>query len=473
MKSRNILIVTALVLALVLVGLVLFVILQEKLQPSQPTVPTTQTAAPTTQTTAPTTAPITPPATQPPETTVPPETEPVKPEGLMAMGTIHITTGGWVSEVYSDATVRAEAEFGSVEEQPAQIRIRGYSSTWAKKKAYNIKFTEKVDLFGMGEGKKWCLIANAYDKTLIRNSISLELAEKLRLDFVSSAQLCKVYMDGVYLGVYTAMEPADEGKNRVNIDLDAGDFLLERSRLREEAGVTYFTTNGGLRFEMRDPESPDAVQLAAITELVNQAEAAVQTRDHKVYREYIDVPSFVDYYIFHELIKDIDFAQYSTRYYMKDGVLYAGPPWDLDLTMGNVSQKSGEWKYWNYNNQDESTDQSGDSTRAFWAQKDFYMWLCHDEWFQNAVRQRWEELHPVIDNLVIDNALGQNRLDVYVQTYQADLETNFKEAGWSLGWPAGRLENQAPSKSYTGNVEILRDWLQRRIAWLDSQWLAG
>jgi len=471
MKSRNILTVIAFALALVLVGLVLFVIWNENRRSPQPVEPATQTAVPTTQMTVPTTVPTTASATQPLETTAPPETEPVKPEGLMAMGTLYITTGGWVSEDYSDATVRAEAEFGSVEEQPAQIRIRGYSSTWAKKKAYNIKFTEKVDLFGMGAGKKWCLIANAYDKTLLRNSIGLELAEKLRLDFVSSTQLCKVYMDGVYLGVYTAMEPVDEGKNRVDIDLSAGDFLLERSRLREEAGVTYITTNGGLRFEMRDPETPDAVQLAAITELVNQAEAAVQTRDHKVYRGYIDVASFVDYYIFHELIKDIDFAQYSTRYYMKDGVLYAGPPWDLDLTMGNVSKKSGEWKYWNYHNQDESTDQSGDSTRAFWAQKDFYMWLCQDPWFQNAVRERWKELHPVIDNLAVDNELGQNRLDVYVQTYQADLETNFTEAGWSLGWPAGRLENQSPSKTYAGNVEILRDWLQRRIAWLDSQWL--
>ena len=477
MKKRNALVPVILILALILVGLLVFLILRENREENSPTVPTTettvlttQTTAPTTQTTAPTTVPTQPPTTVPP-TTVPPETEPTKPEGLMAMGTIHITTGGWVSQTYSDATVRAEAEFGSVEEQPAQIRIRGYSSTWTKKKAYNIKFTEKVDLFGMGEGKKWCLIANAYDKTLLRNSIGMEFAEKLRLNYVSSTQLCKVYMDGTYIGVYTAMEPADEGRNRVNIDLDAGDFLLERNKNRKEAGVYYIATNGGLRFELRDPETPDGVQYGAITELVNQAEAAIQTLDHKLYREYIDIPSFVDFYVFQELFKDIDFGQYSTRYYMQDGILYAGPPWDMDLTMGNVSKRSGEWKYWDYNNQSESTDQSGDSARGFWAKKDFYMWLCQDEWFMRVVRERWREIRPLAENLVKDTKLGQNRLDVYVQTYLEDMKTNYTEAKWPLGWPAGRLENQSPAKTYEGNVEILRDWLQRRMDWLDSQWL--
>jgi len=474
MKKQNTLIPVIVILALILVGLVLFVIFRDSQQLPQPTEttvpatqstapPTTQTVPPTTQTQLPSTVPTQPPTTQP--------TEPKKPEGLMAVGTIYITTGGWVSAEYSDAMVRAEAEYGSVEEQPAQIRIRGYSSTWTKKKAYNIKFTEKVDLFGMGEGKKWCLIANAYDKTLLRNSIGMEYAESLRLNYVSSTQLCKVYMDGTYMGIYTAMEPADEGKNRVNIDLSAGDFLLERNRNRTEAGVYYITTNAGLRFELRDPETPDEVQYGAITELVNQAEAAVQTLDHKLYREYIHVPSFVDFYIFQELFKDIDFGQYSTRYYMQDGILYAGPPWDLDLTMGNVSKRSKEWKYWDYNNQSESTDQSGDSARGFWAQKDFYMWLCQDPWFQRAIRDRWRELRPLTENLVADNALGRNRLDVYCQTYLEDLKTNYTEAKWPLGWPAGNLENQSPAKTYEGNVEVLRDWLRRRADWLDSQWV--
>lgn len=467
--KRNIFLTLAILLVM---GVVLPMLFFGRLPAQQPSTEpnTTQetTAAPTT-TVPPTTVP---PTTVPP-TTVPPNTEPpaTEPEAaLPAMGQIYITASA-ITDTYTEAVARAVWENGEIAEQPITIRIRGYSSTWVSKKSYNIKFSEKICLFGMDAGKKWCLISNAYDKTLLRNAMAMEYAQKLNLNFVSSARFCKVYLNGKYIGVYLAMEPVSEGKSRVNIDLSAGDFLIERCRLREEAGVTYLTTKNGFRFEMNEPETPEPAALEAITEYLNQVEDAIRTQDHSIYEEYIDVASFVDFYIFHELFKDIDFAQYSTRYYRKDGILYAGPPWDLDLSMGNVSQKSAEWKYWNYNNQDESTDQSGDSTRGYWAQKDFYMWLWQDSWFRQQVLDRWAELRPVIENLYCENELGQSRLDAYIAAYQPDCESNYTEAKWPLGWPSGRLENQEPEKTWLGNVELLRSWLSRRAQWLDEQWL--
>ena len=470
--KRNTLWILVAVLVLILLALLAVAFLGQDEQEqtptstptSTPTVPTTQTEPTAIQTAPPTTQPTTAPTTVP---TTAPEEEDV----LMPMGQLYITIGTDITETYQEATASAQWEGGSLEEQPITVRIRGYSSTWTKKKAYNIKFTEKVGLFQMDAGKKWCLISNAYDKTLLRNAIAMEYAETLGLSYVSSARFCKVYVNGTYIGVYLAMEPVSEGKDRVDIDLSVGDFLIERSRKREEDGVTYLTTNGGLRFEMNEPETPEPAALTAILEKLNGAEAAVQTLDHTVYEEFIDVESFVNFYLFHELFKDIDFAQYSTRYYMKDDVLYAGPPWDLDLSMGNVNANSQEWKYWNYHNQDESTDMSGDSTRAFWAQKDFYMWLWQDSWFRQQVVDRWAEVRGLTENLYAENELGISRLDAYAQVYQQDFETNYTEAGWPLGWAAGNLENKRPAKTWEGNLEILRDWLQRRAAWLDSVWL--
>ena len=460
---RNALLILAIAMAVVL-ALLLVVAFTEK-APAQ-TPPSTQgtTTVPSATTVPPTTT--VPPAT----TTAPPTTAPEEEAALPAMGQIYITAAQ-VTDTYSEATARVVWETGEIEEQSVTIRIRGFSSTWVAKKAYNIKFAQKVGLFDMDAGKKWCLISNAYDKSLLRNAVAMEYAGELNLSYVSSARLCKVYLNGAYLGVYLAMEPVSEGKDRVDIDLSAGDFLIERSRLREEEGVTYLTTDAGLRFEMNEPETPEPEALAAILEKLNAAEAAVRTLDHTVYAEYIDTASFVDFYIFHELFKDIDFAQYSTRYYMKDDILYAGPPWDLDLSMGNVSQKSAEWKYWNYNNQDESTDQSGDSTKAYWAQKDFYMWLWQDGWFRQQVMDRWAELRSVTENLYAENALGTSRLDAYIAAYQTDCESNFTEAGWPVSRPAGNLDDRYPADTWLGNVEKLRDWLKRRAAWLDSQWL--
>ena len=470
---RNLLLTLAVVLTLVLAVLLSVVLFSGKTQlppATQPstTLPSTTAPPPSTQGT---TVPVTQPTTVP--TTVPSTTVPEEEAGLPEMGQLYITTAGNVTDTYADATARALWEDGQVEEQAITIRIRGYSSTWVNKKSYNIKFTQKVGLFDMDAGKKWCLISNAYDKTLLRNAIAMEFAEKLNLNFVSSARFCKVYLNGTYLGIYLAMEPVSEGVDRVDIDLSAGDFLIERCRLREEEGVTYLTTNFGFRFEMNEPEAPEEATLTAILEKLNRAEDAVRTLDHTVYQEYIDVASFVDFYIFHELFKDIDFSQYSTRYYMKEDILYAGPPWDLDLSMGNVNQEASEWKYWNYNNQDESTDQSGDSTRAYWAQKDFYMWLWMDEWFRQQVLDRWAELHGLVENLYGENELGISRLDDYIRAYQKDCESNYTEARWPLSRPAGNLDDRYPAATWLGNVEILRDWLQRRVAWLDSQWLAS
>ena len=463
---RTVLLILIVVMAVVL-ALLLAALLTGKIPTQTP--PTTQ-AATTQPSTSVTPTTTTPPTTIPPATTPPTTTPAEEADALPVMGEIFINAAA-VTDTYTEATARAVWENGELEEQAITIRIRGYSSTWVSKKAYNIKFAQKVSLFDMDAGKKWCLISNAYDKTLLRNAIAMEYARKLNLSFVSSARFCKVYLNGVYLGVYLAMEPVSEGKDRVDIDLSAGDFLIERSRLREEEDVTYLTTNGGFRFEMNEPETPEPAALAAVLEKLNAVENAIRTLDHKVYEEYIDVASFVDFYILHELFKDIDFAQYSTRYYMKDDVLYAGPPWDFDLSMGNVSQKSAEWKYWNYNNQDESTDQSGDSTRGYWAQKDFYMWLWSDEWFRQQVVGRWAELRGVTENLYGENDLGISRLDAYISAYQPEMERNYAEAGWPLSKPAGNLDDRYPEKTWVGNVEKLRDWLTRRSAWLDSQWI--
>ena len=461
---RTVLLILAVAMAMVL-ALLLVVAFTGEAPVEMP--PSTQgtTTQPTT-----TATPTTEPTTQPP-TTAPPTTAPAELDGLPAMGQIYINTAAAVTDTYADATARAVWETGEIQEQPITIRIRGYSSQWLNKKAYNIKFTEKVSLFDMDAGKKWCLISNAYDKTLLRNAIALEYAAKLNLSYVSSVRFCQVYLNGAYLGVYLAVEPVDEGKKRVDIDLSAGDFLIERNRKREEKGVTYLATDAGFRFEMNEPETPEPAALTAILEKLNAVEAAVRTLDHTVYETYIDVESFVDFYILHELFKDIDFAQYSTRYYRKDDILYAGPPWDFDLSMGNVSQKSGEWKYWNYNNQDESTDQSGDSTRAYWAQKDFYMWLWQDGWFRQQVMDRWAELRGVTENLYAENDQGISRLDAYIAAYQPQMESNYTEAGWPLNKPAGNLDDRYPAKTWLGNVEKLRDWLSRRSAWLDSQWI--
>lgn len=433
-----------------------------------PEVPTVGTTAPPTQTSNPPTEPPTDPTTEPTE----PEPEPE----LGAMGILSITTQGTVTDEYSEALVSAQWDGGEIEEQTVRIRHRGVSSQLAPKKSYNIKFSEKVSLFGMDSGKKWSLLADYFDKSLLRVMVGFDLAAGMEIPYASQVRLCKVYLDGQYMGIYMAIEPVDAKKGRVEIDTDAGDFILERNVFREDEGVIYIKTNGGLRFEMSDPDEMPDEQVQANLALLNQIEQAIQTLDHTVYEQYIDVSSFVDFYIFHELIKDIDFGRFSTRYYVTGGILHAGPPWDVDYSMGNVSSQHWEAVYQRYNNVGSYGDGSGDSTRGLWANtKDFYQWLCQDEWFLEQVYARWQELQPVIENLYCTNELGTSRIDLYLQYYGDDLESNYTSdgAGWPVDDPFSEQEWQSPAADYRGNVELLRDWLARRTDWLNSQWLSA
>ena len=70
-----------------------------------------------------------------------------------------------------------------------------------------IKFDKKVSLFGMDSGKKWSLLGNHFDKSLLRIVVGFDLAAAMEIPYASQVRLCKVFLDGRYMGIYTAIEP--------------------------------------------------------------------------------------------------------------------------------------------------------------------------------------------------------------------------------------------------------------------------
>ena len=72
--------------------------------------------------------------------------------------------------------VNAEGDkYKAVTDTAAEISLRGNSTSGAEKAPYNIRFSERVSLLGMDRGRKWSLLANLYDKTLMRNYIAYYL----------------------------------------------------------------------------------------------------------------------------------------------------------------------------------------------------------------------------------------------------------------------------------------------------------
>lgn len=396
---------------------------------------------------------------------------------------------------------------------PVEIKLRGNSTREVDKKAYTIKFEEDESLLGMAPGRKWALVSNPFDKSLLRPAVGLAYAKALGIEYTSDFRLCKVWLNDDYMGVYTAMEPVEAGEGRVEISVTDGesgdaavagdeeqcDFLLERNLGRYEDDKIYIDSSLGMRFEFNEPEEPSEAQMEQCYEMLAAAEEAICSGEYEQYAALIDVDSFVNYYIFQEMIKDVDFAEYSTRYYFEDGILHAGPPWDLDLTIGNVSTEKEEFKFASYNNVDgagdavyqvlsgaeaygsDSGNLSGDeqsgagSVTAFggsayglWAAYgDYYYWLCRDPWFMELVQQRWLAVREITENLAEDNELGENLIDRYLAAYEEDLSGNFQ--CWSVSEPAHMSEWQEPADTYAENVEMLRMWLIKRASYLDSQ----
>ncbi len=184
---------------------------------------------------------------------------------------------------YVGANIKIEDVDGSVLEDKASFKVRGNSTALAEKKPFTFKFSKKKDVLGMGKGKKWALLANCFDPTLMRNYIAFDIAHELGIDYTSNQKYVELWVDGVFKGCYTLMEPVQQGKDRVDIDIESNngmkDFLIEYEYNREEEGVTYIKSNG-YRFALSEPEEPTAEQLEYIQEKVDIMTAAMVSKNY-------------------------------------------------------------------------------------------------------------------------------------------------------------------------------------------------
>ena len=250
-----------------------------------------------------------------------------------------------------------------------QIKGRG-NTTWDyEKKPYNIKLTEKADLFGMGESKDWCLLANYRDNSYVRNAMVFDYALAMDVPNTTDTQSFDLYINGEYQGLYQMTEKMEVGENRLEVpdiealneeanpeaDLDEfpafdhgnakgvmlpntpderSGFLLELDfpeRWAEEASG--FVTTAGQHVVVKSPEYASEEQVEYVRGLVQTFEDRLMAGDES-YLDCIDLTSWAQLYLIEEIFEDVDCGLSSIYFYVLDGKLYAGPLWDFDLTMG-------------------------------------------------------------------------------------------------------------------------------------------
>lgn len=365
---------------------------------------------------------------------------------------------------------KIDGEYDTVEAE-VNLRIRGNSTANTAKNPYNIKFDKKTKLLGMDGTKKWVLLANLFDKTLIRNKLAMDFTAEVGITPALNSCFVEVYLDGEYKGNYTLCNPVSDGI--VGIDEDDGELLLERNGYYnlDLAGVNYnYTPVTGIRFVPVAPEKGEETeeQKELIRNVLAEAENAVISGDRERIEGILNLESFVNMYICEELMKDVDINYGSTYFYYKNDRLYSGPMWDMDLSMGNVSVAEGylEDKYAAYTNMVINGVKFGDgevddSTSGVWAQVDFYEPLMKCDWFVSLVRERYIELIPLIENLYADGG----KIDEYIEEYGESFLRNYSEGRYSMRGKYMSCEYDTPYPTYEENVEMLREWLRKRDAW--------
>ena len=370
-------------------------------------------------------------------------------------------------EVYIEGDYKIQDLDSSIlHEGSLEIKGRGNATWEMPKKPYRIKLTQKAALMGMPENKHWALLANYADKTLMRNDIAFQLSSMLGMEYTPRSVFVELYLNGSYRGVYQLTEHIRIDKNRVNIpelkvtdtsaDTISGGYLIEVDARRGE-DFCFDSTRTSMVFCLSNPETlleeGWEQQRAYIVNYINQTEEAIFGENFKDpgagYAAYLDVDSAVNFYLINELLKNIDGVLLLSTYLYKkrDGKLTFGPIWDFDLSTGNAKIY--------LSNLTVRYPEGWYSRSAPWFTRMF-----EDPVFEQKVKTRWKQMKTegMFDTLFlhIDDQAA----------YLKDAQINDIHK-----WPVSASDalEYGYKDSYQGNIDAMKEWLAKRITWMDAQ----
>lgn len=331
-----------------------------------------------------------------------------------------------------------DADGSTVYDGELEIKGRGNSTWQMEKKPYNFKIADKTNLFGMGKTKKWSLIANHGDASMIRNVLAYEAAERAGMPYNPQFTPVDVYINNDYMGAYLLTtrigidksnvdvedlegntEDANVDENGEKIDLDSfprggyygtyagllagtkkwfeipndpaditGGYIIEMELANRYADeLSGFVTTRNQPFTMKTPECVSKAQIEYISALYQKFEDAVYAEsDMATIGKYCNVESLAQMYIINEWASNQDAGLTSTYFYKPEGeneTLYGGPVWDFDIGFGNNDSK----RYGN-----DYTDPTK------WT-------VCYNRMYRNTVFGSWDiDEQPTVYNVLTKNA---------------------------------------------------------------------
>ena len=230
-------------------------------------------------------------------------------------------------------------EYGNVE-----IKGRGNSSWMADKKSFRLKFASKVDLLTLGKARKWALIGNFLDDSLMRNDLANYLARLVFDGYSLSGDFVKLVVDGENYGLYYLTETVEIDKRKIDLRNDDG-VIVEFDNAHCKGEEYWSETKTGNCLVLKDVVRDDIAE-EVLTDFVRDYETlelVAKEGNYKKVKEIADATSLAEYFIISELTSNPD-AYLTSWYWYRDGVedeMKTKIAWDFDAAFGNNNW--GEW----------------------------------------------------------------------------------------------------------------------------------
>lgn len=368
--------------------------------------------------------------------------------------------------VNATVTVRGAAKSkDNITEVITEIKGRGNSTWGMAKKPYRLKFDSKLQFLGnKAKAKNWVLLANYCDKTLMRNALALETARNMfNFGFTPSVTFVDVVLNGKNVGAYMLTDQVEQDGDRVNIQKQGttvtasdpeitGGYLVEVDGFADSE-ISWFKTPKDMKVTIKYPKDDEinSDQSAYITKYTQDMENAMFSADftnaEKGWRKYIDEASLADWYIACELFGNSDSWWSTYMYKDRDAIYKVGPLWDFDIAFNNDNRLG------------DATQKMiriyGHEPRTWVAQ----WWK--DASFVKSVEKRWGELRKGgLRNYMLDY------VDKTATVLDKSQKNNF--SAWNILNNRVYLELAARG-SYAAEVAFLRDYVDKRINYLDTQ----
>ena len=396
---------------------------------------------------------------------------------------------------------------GSVdmEEALCGIRLRGNSTQKFPKKPFAIKLVDKAPVLGMPKHKRWVLLANWMDRTMLRNAVAFEVAHQTEnaytdgLGWNPHGYSVEVVMDGRHVGNYYLCEQIKIDGDRVDIKdciediigdgntnptmADCG-YLLEFDDNYDE--VDKFRTGRGLPCMFKDEVSKYSSDIYnQVKARIEAVESNLEAGNYEAAYNDLDINSVIDYFFVQELTFNDEYKHPKSVYMLIDGVgkLTAGPVWDFDwqtfINYDKVQAMNSKYggTYSCRNTNEWLYGKSRLAEKPWWPGSDYdyvndqpYMWyplLFKDANFRAKVQERWAVIYPQLLNVVA-------KIDEFAALNKVSEQFNYAM------WPLVGLKNSVGSAfngdedmSFDEAIATMKQAYTERLEWMNSSITSG